>query len=254
MKLGIEMFLRAITLLLSNLRSVIWATGPAWAFLCVITSASAFLIAGDPTGPDASQKTGNALELPAFFWTYFMIAQSLNFLTLGYIGPKFHRATLPRNTAASPLPYFGYIFALIKLGLIGLGLSFVASRLISFIAPTIPGPLGDLTLPILFLVAILYILLRLSLILPALSVNRPRGMREAWIVTKPFQLAGFVSLALLITIFAALHSLALLWTDPWVKLVTSYIASWFALMILLSYLNVIYRDARRIENRMAKHR
>lgn len=253
MKQGIEMFLRAITQLVSNLWAVIWATGPAWVILSVATSAAAFWIVGDPSG--ASTDTPSPVALPPYFWTYFLISQVLNFLTLGYIGPKFHRAILPENTSDLPLPYLSYIFALMKLGLIGIGLAFLASRIISFIAPTVPGPLGELTLPILFMIAILYVMLRFALVLPAIAMSRPRDMNEAWRATRAFRYSGLLSLLLLIVTIAILHSLTLiLKLDAWSSLIVSSIASWFALMILLSYLNVIYRDARKLENRMARQR
>jgi hypothetical protein len=255
MKLGFAMYWRAVTQLLSNLLAVIWATGPAWVLLSIATGAAAFFIVGDATGPDTSQKSGNALKLPAFFWTYFLISQSLNLLTLGYIGPRFHRITLPENTADLPIPYLSYVFALIKLGLIAIGLAFLASRVISVIAPTIPGPLGEFTIPIMFLIIVLYVLLRFSLILPAIAMSRPKDMQEAWKATVPFRYSAISSLILLVLTFAALHSLPLVSNlDPWLKLFAGALTSWFALMVLLSYFNVIYREARKIEHRMARER
>ncbi len=255
MKQGFAMYWRAITQLLSNLTSAIWATGPAWVLLSVLTGVAAFLIIGDATGPDTSQKTGNALQLPAFFWTYFLISQSLSLLTLGYIGPKFHRAILPENTADTPLPYLSYVFALIKLGLVGIGLSFIASRFISAIAPTIPGPLGELTIPILFLILILYVLLRFSLILPSIAMSRPKDMQEAWRATLPFRYSSMTALILLMLTFGVLHYLPFFWKlDPWSTLIAGSISSWFALMVMLSYFNVTYRETRKIEHRMARER
>jgi hypothetical protein len=212
------------------------------------------LIVGDVADPKSGGATAEGFVLPPYFWTYFMVAQCLNFMTLGYIGPKFHRASLPENTADIPFPYSNYLFALLQMGLIGIGLAFVASRLVSVFSRTLPGPLSEITIPLIFLLAIFYVLLRFSLILPTISMGRQKSLHQAWVATHPHRYSFFASLVLLVLTIAGLHSLALFWTEkPWLSLVFGSASSWFALMVLLSYLNVIYRETRRTEFRMASN-
>lgn len=253
MKQGFELYFRAITQLFFNLWAAIRATVPAWVALTIITSLAAYLIVGDSATPAEGGDAPNGFALPPYFWTYFMIAQCLTFMALGYIGPRLHRAILTDNTSDSELPYREYLFGLMQLGLIALGLGFIASRVISVISSTLPGPLTSLAIPVICLLSILYVILRISVILPAISLGRPSSLRKAWISTNPFRYSLALSLVLLVLTVAGLHSLALvLQSQPWLSLTVGTIASWFALMIMLSYLNVIYREARRQESRMAR--
>ena len=253
MKHGINLYVRAASHLFSNIRAVLWATGPAWVLLTIVTSFAAYLIVGETDEILAGTDADAAFVLPPYFWTYFMVSQCLNFMTLGYIGPKFHRATLPDDSRALPFPYSDYLFGLMKVGLVGIGLGFVASRLVSVISNTLPGPLAELTFPVLFILGILYVMLRFSVFLPAISLCRSMSMHQAWAMTKPNRYALFASLVLLVLTIAGLHSLALIWKGvPWASLIFGTIASWFALMFLLSYLNIIYRETRRHQLRMAQ--
>lgn len=253
MRQGFELYFRAIAQLFSNLRAVLWATGPAWLMLTILTSLAAFMIVGETASAADGGDVSPGFSLPPYFWTYFMVAQCLSFMTVGYIGPKLHRTILPEDTSKIALPYSDYLFGLMQMGLIGVGLAFLASRLISLISATLPGPLGYLTLPVVCMLAILYVLLRVSVILPAIAVGRPRTMRQAWSSTAPFRYPLALSLVLLVVTIAGLHSLALLLASyPWLSLALGAVASWLALMILLSYLNVIYRTARWHEIRMTR--
>lgn len=252
MKLGLNMYLRAIAQLFIRLWPAFMATAPAWVALTIVTGLAAYFIVGEAK-PARGNGSNDVFQLPPFFWTYFLLSQTLSFATMAYIGPKFHRAMLPKRNVDGPLPCSEYLMGLMKLAFIGFVIMFCFSRLISVIAPTIPGPLGNLTLPLICMYFTLYIVLRLSFVLPATALARPRDMFSAWRATRPFALSAFVSLALLGITVLGLHSLALLWEGPdWGALVLGAIASWFALMIVLSYLSVLYRDARRIEHGMAE--
>jgi hypothetical protein len=255
MKQGFNLYVRAILHLFSNIRSAVWVTAPAWVALTIITTLAALYIVGEVTDTEVSANAGTGFVLPPNFWTYVMVSQLLSFLTLGYIGPRFHRAFLSGRSSDVPFPYTAYLFGLMQLGLIGIGLAFLASRVILFISKTLPGPLGYLTVPVLFFVGILYVLLRFSVMLPSIAMGRQKNLHEAWIQTRPLRYSLLASLILLVVTIAGLHSLALLVPEnSWlVSLVIGTIASWFALMVLLSYLNVIYRVTRRPEARMARH-
>lgn len=253
MKQGLGLYASAVGQLFSNIWPALRATAPAWVALTIVTSLAAFLIVGEVATPENGGAVDQGFVLPPYFWTYFMVAQCLGFMTLGYIGPKFHRSLLPENTSDLPFPYSAYLFGMMQIGLIGIGLGFLASRLVSVISRTLPGPLGDLTVPLLFLLAILYVLLRFVVILPSIAMGRPKTLHQAWVMTQPFKYAFLTSLILLVLTIAGLHSLALFSSgEPWLSLVLGTIASWFALMVLLSYLNVIYRETRRNEVRMAR--
>ncbi|MEP5762462.1 MAG: hypothetical protein ABJ327_24725 [Litoreibacter sp.] len=252
MKLGLNMYLRAIAQLFVHLWPALLATGPAWVASTVLTGVAANQFFGD-LQPTQSATDGQAFSLPPLYWTYFLLTQALNFITFAYIGPKFHRAMLPNRHFKQSLPFADYLMALMKLAFIGFVLTFGFSRVIALVAPTVPGPLGHLTIPIVCLFITLYMVLRLSLVLPSIALSRPRDLISAWRLTRPFKFSGLVSLVLLTITVAGLHSFALLWSGaPWAGLALGAIASWFALVTVLSYLSILYRDARRIEHGMVK--
>jgi hypothetical protein len=231
--MGVSLFVHSVRLVLGDWRNALKISGLLYLIYAVpaLIFALLFPVPTQPAQAMAALGSGGFLGV---------ITAILAVVAFVWIAVAWHRYVLldempsgqfPEFNSSRLLSYGGYS---LLIGVIGFALSFVVSAIVGIVAIPLLGMVGAYIMALLALAAVLIVGYRLAPMLPAIAIDKPLTLRQAWDATKNANTAIIV-LAVLSAIAAVvidipaiilasagpLAFLGVLWTlaTGWVKMI-----------------------------------
>jgi hypothetical protein len=231
--MGVSLFVHSVRLVLGDWRNALKVSGLLYLIYAVpaLIFALLFPVPTQPAQAMAALGSGGFLGV---------ITAILAIVAFVWIAVAWHRYVLldempsgqfPEFNSSRLLSYGGYS---LLIGVIGFALSFVVSAIVGIVAIPLLGMVGAYIMALLALAAVLIVGYRLAPMLPAIAIDKPLTLRQAWDATKNANTAIIV-LAVLSAIAAVvidipaiilasagpLAFLGVLWTlaTGWVKMI-----------------------------------
>jgi hypothetical protein len=231
--MGVSLFVHSVRLVLGDWRNALKVSGLLYLIYAVpaLIFALLFPVPTQPAQAMAALGSGGFLGV---------ITAILAIVAFVWIAVAWHRYVLldempsgqfPEFNSSRLLSYGGYS---LLIGVIGFALSFVVSAIVGIVAIPLLGMVGAYIMALLALAAVLIVGYRLAPMLPAIAIDKPLTLRQAWDATKNANTAIIV-LAILSAIAAVvidipaiilasagpLAFLGVLWTlaTGWVKMI-----------------------------------
>ncbi|WP_375229420.1 hypothetical protein [Roseobacter sp. S98] len=209
--LGWKIFAHSVRMVLGNFRQVLHITvGPA--LIAVAAIVALFFVAGVPrevfdenAGTIAHEPSAGFLFLAAF------VVVPIFFLIVLWIAVAWHRFILLEEYPDQLLPPFRFDRILAYLGrsfLLGLiGAAFMLPVMFVGVAFAQSAPLLGVPVLIVFILVIVLVFYRLSIILPAAAVGKPLPIGEAWAATRG-ETGTFIALLVVSLLFQLVVQIA----------------------------------------------
>jgi hypothetical protein len=231
--MGVSLFVHSVRLVLGDWRNALKISGLLYLIYAVpaLIFALLFPVPTQPAQAMAALGSGGFLGV---------ITAILAVVAFVWIAVAWHRYVLldempagqfPEFNSSRLLSYGGYS---LLIGVIGFALSFVVSAIVGIVAIPLLGMVGAFIMALLALAAVLIVGYRLAPMLPAIAIDKPLTLRQAWDATNNANTAIIV-LAILSAIAAVvidipaiilasagpLAFLGVLWTlaTGWVKMI-----------------------------------
>lgn len=184
------------------------------------------------------------------FWTYFLVAMIFNLVIGAWLAVGWHRFVLLEEYPNGWLPAWhgsniiGCVFRVILLGLIYIGLAIslgLVAGMLGVALANILGVIGVFIPMVSVIVVILWVLMRLSLVLPAIAIGEAMRFGEAWEKTKPVQLHILGSMLIIALIYYVPSLImSVLSLNLGLELLIQMIIGFFATLISVSYFTTLY--------------
>jgi hypothetical protein len=231
--MGVSLFVHSVRLVLGDWRNALKISGLLYLIYAVpaLIFALLFPVPTQPAQAMAALGSGGFLGV---------ITAILAVVAFVWIAVAWHRYVLldempagqfPEFNSSRLLSYGGYS---LLIGVIGFALSFVVSAIVGIVAIPLLGMVGAFIMALLALAAVLIVGYRLAPMLPAIAIDKPLTLRQAWDATNNANTAIIV-LAIVSAIAAVvidipaiilasagpLAFLGVLWTlaTGWVKMI-----------------------------------
>jgi hypothetical protein len=241
--IGWAIFRKSVNQIYYNLNDALRISGLLWAAIFIITMIPLLLSKSSPQ-PDA----GIAMSALGLMLVYI--------ICLSWIAILWHRFMLLEERSSSLIPkwrgglVWSYIKNILLISLVLIVLAIIPMLLLMMLMTQITR-----SETVWFFVFILiigpvftYVSLRLSLVLPAVAVEKPIGISQSWRVTQPASGAIMLASFLLAVFTGAVQWLpGLAGGGEIVSLIASFTSGWIALMVGISILTTLY--GYLVENR-----
>ena len=240
---GWDIFKKSVGQIYYNLGDAIRLTGLLWTVGYIISLFPTFLWSAE-----MPPELGNSL--------IFAITMAINLICMMWIAVLWHRFMLLEENIDSIVPRWsgGLVWSYIKtafiVGLIIVLASVVPFLIFSYFSPLFFGIsvwLGYAILAILGLL-IYYFSLRISLVLPAVAIEKPITIGDSWRITQPASAAILVASMILVLFSILLQTpFGTLSAGSVINLILSFITGWISVMLGVSILTTLY--GHLVENR-----
>jgi hypothetical protein len=231
--MGVSLFVHSVRLVLGDWRNALKISGLLYLIYAVpaLIFALLFPVPTDPAQALTAIGSGGFLGL---------ITAILAIIAFVWIAVAWHRYVLldempagqfPEFNSSRLLSYGGYS---LLIGVIGFVLSFIVTAVVGIVAIPLLGMVGAYIMALLALAAVLIVGYRLAPILPAIAIDKPITLRQAWDATNnangPIIILAILSAiaavvidipAIILASAGPLAFLGVLWTlaTGWVKMI-----------------------------------